>query len=102
MSDVKTNSQSCFENEWLRAKIFTPATFPVFLGAFTKTNETISVQVCTHTTPATNGNLRELCLITVSYVILFVIVKLQTDNLAMAAENSLNDKNQRYKIKQGW
>ena len=65
MSDVKTNSQSCFENEWLRAKIFTPATFPVFLGAFTKTNETISVYVCTHTTPATNGNLRELCLITV-------------------------------------
>ena len=37
-----------------------------------------------------------------SYGIVFVIVKLQTDNLAMAAENSLNDKNQRYKIKQGW
>ena len=30
-----------------------------------------------------------------------MIVKLQTDDLAMAAENSLSDKNQRYKIKQG-
>ena len=39
--------------------------------------------------------------IMVSYGIWFVIVKLQTDDLAMAAENSLSDKNQRYKIKQG-
>ena len=41
-------------------------------------------------------------IIMVSYGIWFVIVKLQTDDLAMAAENSLSDKNQRYKIKQGW
>ena len=40
-------------------------------------------------------------IIMVSYGIWFVIVKLQTDDLAMAAENSLSDKNQRYKIKQG-
>ena len=39
--------------------------------------------------------------ITVSYGIWLLIVKLQTDDLAMAAENSLSDKNQRYKIKQG-
>ena len=45
---------------------------------------------------------QETLFIMVSYGIWFVIVKLQTDDLAMAAENSLSDKNQRYKIKQGW
>ena len=45
---------------------------------------------------ATSGN----CVNCGSYVIWFVIVKLQTDDLAMAAENSLRSKNQRYKIKQ--
>ena len=43
----------------------------------------------------------ENCVNCGSYGIWFVIVKLQTDDLAMAAENSLRDKNQRYKIKQG-
>ena len=40
---------------------------------------------------------------TVLYCIVFgfVIVKLLTDDLAMAAENSLRNKNQRHKIKQG-
>ena len=31
-----------------------------------------------------------------------MIVKLQTNDLAMAAKFLLRDKNQRYKIKQGW